>query len=93
MSLALENRNASFKLSKPEFNRQERIVLNCIGNGLIDPESISNYSGELLTSIRRAVTNLKQRGEIEEDGSVMNQSGTRNITAYKIREFQLTFLN
>lgn len=52
--------------------------------GLKDAWSISNHTGELITSVRRCLTDLCKANEIEESGSVYNEQTKRTVTTYKV---------
>jgi hypothetical protein len=82
--IAQQNRINSFIESEPNFTPQERKVLICLNMGLTDAWSISNHTGELITSVRRCLTDLQQAGYIEETGSVYNEFTKRNVTTYKV---------
>lgn len=88
MNIESENRLKSFLLSLENMKSQEEKVIECIKNGLIDPESVSNFTGIKESSVRRAFSDLKKSGEIIADSTKRNLSDTRDITTYKLTELQ-----
>lgn len=90
MNLASQTRYESYLASRPKFETQEEQVLDAITNGLVDAWSISSVTGMLITSVRRALTNLKKDGKIVESGTTYHKGTERNVTIYKVIYQQLT---
>ena len=93
MNLAEQIRNESLKLSKDDFSEQERRVLACIRIGMDVGYKKLRHAwgirdalsyGMLITSVRRALSNLKADGEIEVDGTIHYDPTDRNVSLYKI---------
>lgn len=88
MNIARKNKTDSFHESKPMFTDQEQQVLVNINLGISDAWSIHKRTGMLITSVRRCLTDMAQRGEICENGTVYNEETKRYVTKYKINQNQ-----
>lgn len=84
MSIAKNARRKSLEESKPFFNNGEMIVLRYINMGYRDAWSISKKSGMLITSVRRALTDLHQGGAIVETATKFNEETQRSVTTYAV---------
>lgn len=84
MSIAKNVRRKSLEESKPFFNNGEMIVLRHINMGYRDAWSISKKSGMLITSVRRALTDLHQGGAIVETATKYNEETQRSVTTYAV---------
>ena len=86
--IARHNRKESYDLSKPEFSEQEQIVMDHLAMGVNHAWLISKRTGLLITSVRRCLTNLYDKGEgvIKETGTVFNDDTKRNVTTYAIKD-------
>lgn len=84
MSIAKNVRRKSLEESKPFFNNGEMIVLRHINMGYRDAWSISKKSGLLITSVRRALTDMHQRGAIVETATKFNEETQRSVTTYAV---------
>lgn len=78
-----KNRNDSYSEAKYQFSQQEEEIMRQINMGYTDAWSISNKTGMLITSVRRALTNMTDSGILEESGSTYNAETNRNVTTYK----------
>lgn len=74
----------SYEKSIPKFSEQETKVLQYINMGYNDAWSISERTGMLITSVRRALNNLAQQRVIQECGYKYHEPTERNVTAFKI---------
>lgn len=92
MSYAKQNRYSSYLQSESNFNNQESKVIDCLQSGINDAWSISSKTGMLITSVRRCLTDLKDRNEIQECGTMHNIFTNRNVTTYKIVSKQLSLI-
>jgi transcription initiation factor IIE alpha subunit len=88
MKLTEQIRNESFKISKPDFNKQELEIIHCIESGLTNAWQIENATNMLITSIRRALTNLDKRNIIEPVGKFYFKPTQRKVTTYRIASKQ-----
>ncbi len=94
MNYSTQTRYESYIESRPKFKDQNEQVIDCINIGLVDAWSISVNTNMLITSVRRALTNMRNDGLIEETGTTYHKGTNRNVTTYKIKENQLTlFVN
>jgi len=84
VSIAKTNRAKSYEKTKPHFNNGEMAVLRFINMGYKDAWSIHKQSGMLLTSVRRALTDMHQRGHLVETNTVFNAETGRSVTSYSI---------
>lgn len=91
--ITAQTRYESYLKSKPDFSNQNEQILDCIAIGLVDAWSISYNTNMLITSVRRALTNLCKDGIIEESGTTYHAGTNRNVTTFKIKESQLTLFH
>ena len=84
MKLTEQIRNESFKKSKPDFNKQELEIIHCIESGLTNAWQIENATNMLITSIRRALTNLDKRKVIQPIGKKYYTATKRTVTVYEL---------
>ena len=78
-----KNRKDSYSEAKYQFSQQEEEIMRQINMGYTDAWSISEKTGMLITSVRRALTNMTDAGILEESGSKYHQGTDRNVTTYK----------
>jgi len=92
MKVSKENKKESYKLSKPEFSQQERQVIEALYNGYTHAWVISEHTGMLITSVRRALNNLcaNPNSAVKEAGKVYYKPTERWVTCYSV---QLTLFN
>jgi len=81
---ARRNRRESYTKTKPRFTAQEEEVLRQLNMGINDAWSISNKTHMLITSVRRALTDLTTKGVVMESGTTFNAETNRNVTTYKV---------
>lgn len=86
---SLSNRNESYHKSLDDFPGQDEIVLTCIRRGFNHAWGIAIQMNMLITSVRRSLTNLKNKGIICESGTVYYPQTKRNVTTYKIQQTQI----
>ncbi len=84
------NQNANFVKKESlesvleNFPEQEKIVFNSIDSGFTDAHSIADKTGLLITSIRRALTNLRKKNYIELDFDKENNCYKKKKYSYYI---------
>lgn len=78
-----DTRKESYNKIKPYFPYGEKKVINSIREGNTDAWSISNNTGMLITSVRRALHDLVKANIIEQDGTVYHKTTNRNVKKYK----------
>lgn len=93
MSLTRRVRKQSYAQSEPSFNAQEMRVINCVKSGRDNAWAIQADTGMLITSIRRALTNLsaeKLKGKenkkrvLEAFDTTEHKPTNRNISKYRV---------
>ena len=84
MEITKQNRDESFAETRPHFNKQETEILVQLNLGKTDAWSIASATGMLITSVRRALTDLCGKNIISESGNTFNWETGRNVTTYKI---------
>lgn len=88
MSITKEVRKESYEKSKPKFSSQERHILNCIKGGYTTAWEIhSNSFNMLITSIRRALSDLVKDDVIDVIGKRHHKATNRDESVYKIKPF------
>jgi hypothetical protein len=83
-TIAKQNRKSSFDNSVEYFGKQETEVLQCLEMGINDAWSIAAHKNLLITSVRRALTDLCQADYIYESGTKFNEETQRTVTTYGI---------
>ncbi len=84
MDIAKQTRNESLAETRPHFNKQESEILIQLNLGKTDAWSIASATGIMITSVRRALTDLCGKDIICEKGNIFNWQTGRNVTTYKI---------
>lgn len=79
----MNTRKESYEKIKPYISYGERKVIAAIKIGMTDAWSISNYTGMLITSVRRALHDLTKNNILELDGTIYHKGTNRNINKYK----------
>ena len=90
MSIAKQNRLNSYYESESNFTPQEIKVMQCLEMGINDAWSISKHKNILITSVRRALTDLCNSKDIYESGTKFNEETQRTVTTYGITNKQQT---
>ena len=83
MSISTEVRNDSFLAIQPKMNLQERNVYDfLIHNGESTAWKISESTGMLITSARRALFDLRRKGWVQESGKEFCEKTGANVTVW-----------
>lgn len=82
MSIGAEVRDSAYKSTLPKMNRQERKVWEyLVGNGKADAWEISESTGQLITSTRRCLHDLRGKW-VQEAGKVFCKKTGVDVTAW-----------
>lgn len=83
MSLGVEIRRESFLAIQPKLNKQERQAYDfLIHNGECTAWKISESTGMLITSVRRALFDLRRKGWVQESGKEFCEKTGANVTVW-----------
>tara|TARA_R110002020_G_scaffold128392_5_gene287793 strand:- start:2338 stop:2628 length:291 start_codon:yes stop_codon:yes gene_type:complete len=84
-----KERGSELRSSRAKVNKQENVILNVFNNNVkLSPEEVLRFSGlnAPLTSIRRAITNLTDKGLLKKTGTMKKGSYGKMVhTWQKIR--------